>query len=438
MKKYICLLAVFLMGCTPGTGRITPGMGMRLELQEQTAEQLHLPVQQSGSPVVAAWLTAVSLSDMLKGATEAAYRAAVHQELTWLCENGFTDVFVQVRSNGDAYYRSRVYPRAASWSQDFDPFQVFLEENQQVGLQVHAWINPYRCQTAGQMLKIPDTYPTRMWAQEQAEPIVQVSGRWYLNPADAHAQALICTGAQELLDGYDIAGLHIDDYFYPTTDTAFDDDDYAAADTSLSLADWRRENVNALMTLCYQTAHQYGVRFGAAPVGDPDRSYAELIAEAKQRKVPRCMAMMGMCPHNGDVPPLNGGFLMSNPISHELTQADFFHALSLDIAMSIVLCIKRINALDAYDRDYVVGCGGGLRSELICQAIADLSGFKIQIFRGFDQATMMGCMYLCNDALGVPSQPRELIRTVEPHDNPELEAYFARWQKLRSVLTEMN
>lgn len=185
MKQYICLLAVFLMGCTPGTGRITPGMGMRLELQEQTAEQLHLPVQQSGSPVVAAWLTAVSLSDMLKGATEAAYRAAVHQELTWLCENGFTDVFVQVRSNGDAYYRSRVYPRAASWSQDFDPLQVFLEENRQVGLQVHAWINPYRCQTAGQMLKIPDTYPTRMWAQEQAEPIVQVSGRWYLNPADA-------------------------------------------------------------------------------------------------------------------------------------------------------------------------------------------------------------------------------------------------------------
>lgn len=138
MKQYICLLAVFLMGCTPGTGRITPGMGMRLELQEQTAEQLHLPVQQSGSPVVAAWLTAVSLSDMLKGATEAAYRAAVHQELTWLCENGFTDVFVQVRSNGDAYYRSRVYPRAASWSQDFDPLQVFLEENRQVGLQVHA------------------------------------------------------------------------------------------------------------------------------------------------------------------------------------------------------------------------------------------------------------------------------------------------------------
>lgn len=278
MKQYICLLAVFLMGCTPESGRITPGMGMRLELQEQTAEQLHLPVQQSGSPVVAAWLTAVSLSDMLKGATEAAYRAAVHQELTWLCENGFTDVFVQVRSNGDAYYRSRVYPRAASWSQDFDPFQVFLEENQQVGLQVHAWINPYRCQTAGQMLKIPDTYPTRMWAQEQAEPIVQVSGRWYLNPADEHAQALICTGAQELLDGYDIAGLHIDDYFYPTTEPELDAAAFAAS-RSENLTAWRTEQVNTLVAALYAQAHAADRIFSISPRGDPAASAQLLYAD---------------------------------------------------------------------------------------------------------------------------------------------------------------
>lgn len=278
MKQYICLLAVFLMGCTPGTGRITPGMGMRLELQEQTAEQLHLPVQQSGSSVVAAWLTAVSLSDMLKGATETAYRAAVHQELTWLCENGFTDVFVQVRSNGDAYYRSRVYPRAAAWSQDFDPFQVLLEENQQVGLQVHAWINPYRCQTAGQMLKIPDTYPTRMWAQEQAEPIVQVSGRWYLNPADEHAQALICTGAQELLDGYDIAGLHIDDYFYPTTEPELDAAAFAAS-RSENLTAWRTERVNTLVATLYAKAHAAGRIFSISPRGDPAASAQLLYAD---------------------------------------------------------------------------------------------------------------------------------------------------------------
>lgn len=170
----------------------------------------------------------------------------------------------------------------------------------------------------------------------------------------------------------------------------------------------------------------------------PEDSYEDLIRQAKQRAVPRCMAMMGMCPHNGDAAPVNGGFLMSNPILHELTRVDFFHALSLDIAMSIVLCIRRINTLDAYDKNYVVGCGGGLRSELITQAIADLSGYKLLLFRGYDQATMLGCVYLCNDALGIPGRARELIKTVEPYRNPELEAYFERWQKLRTVLAEMN
>lgn len=74
----------------------------------------------------------------------------------------------------------------------------------------------------------------------------------------------------ELCHNYDLDGIHFDDYFYPTTDPAFDADDYAAAGTALSLDDWRRQNVNALMALCYRTAHQYGVRFGVAPIGDPD------------------------------------------------------------------------------------------------------------------------------------------------------------------------
>lgn len=169
-----------------------------------------------------------------------------------------------------------------------------------------------------------------------------------------------------------------------------------------------------------------------------DRSYEGLIEQAMKRPVPRCMAMMGMCPHNGDPAPVNGAFLMSNPISHEMEAVDFFHALSLDIAMSITLCIQRINDLDPYDKDYVVGCGGGLRSELITQAIADLSGFKIHIYQGFDQATMMGCMYLCNDALGIPREERRLVKAVEPRKNEALERYFTRWKKLRGLLAEMN
>lgn len=170
----------------------------------------------------------------------------------------------------------------------------------------------------------------------------------------------------------------------------------------------------------------------------PGYSYEELIHQAKQQAVPKCLAMYGMCPHLGDDIPFNGAILTANPIAHDLTAVDYFHAVSLDIAMAITMCIQRINEIDAYDKDYVVGCGGGLRSDLITQAIADLSGYKIYIFDGFNQATMMGCMHLCNDALGFAKEERKLIKVVVPEKNPELEAYFKQWQKLRKLLVAMN
>lgn len=278
MKKCICLLAVFLMGCSPGVSSSGSGSGICLSLQEQTLAQLHLPAQQSRTPVVAAWLTADSLSDMLSGATELAFRQAVREELTWLADKGFTDVFVQVRSNGDAYYASRVYPRAAAWTQTFDPLAVLLEENRDTGLHIHAWINPYRCQTVKQMEEVPDTYSTRSWTQAGEDAIVQVSGRWFLNPGDAEAQELILTGAEELLTGYALAGLHIDDYFYPTTEPEFDAAAFGASQSE-KLADWRTEQVNQLVAGLYALTHSAGLIFSISPRGDPAASARLLYAD---------------------------------------------------------------------------------------------------------------------------------------------------------------
>lgn len=167
-------------------------------------------------------------------------------------------------------------------------------------------------------------------------------------------------------------------------------------------------------------------------------SYEELIEASVKRAVPNCMAMFAMGLHLGDVPVLHGGFLLDNPIGHEMEASEFFHAMSLDIAMAIVQCIRRINEIDGYDKNYVVGCGGGLRSPLITQAVADLSGFEIQIYKGYDQATMMGCMRFCNKGLGIPVRERELLRKVTPKKNSELQAYFERWKKLRDCLRTMN
>lgn len=68
---------------------------------------------------------------------------------------------------------------------------------------------------------------------------------------------------------YEVDGIHFDDYFYPTTDPSFDAEEYAASGTSLSLEDWRRDNVNQLVKAVYDAikAAKPEVRFGISPRG---------------------------------------------------------------------------------------------------------------------------------------------------------------------------
>lgn len=61
-------------------------------------------------------------------------------------ESGFTDLMVQVRGRGDAYYASSIEPRAEALTQQpdsFDPLAMAIDEAHRFGIKVHAWINIY-------------------------------------------------------------------------------------------------------------------------------------------------------------------------------------------------------------------------------------------------------------------------------------------------------
>ena len=73
----------------------------------------------------------------------------------------------------------------------------------------------------------------------------------YLDPASIKVQQYLADSIRELCTNYAIDGIHFDDYFYPTTAPDFDADSYAASGSTISLADWRRQNVNDLMRACY-------------------------------------------------------------------------------------------------------------------------------------------------------------------------------------------
>ena len=200
--------------------------------------------------------------------------AAFGRDIAAMLDNlqalGATVVLAQVRPFGDALYPSRYFPFShlctGVQGQDpgFDPLALLAAAAHERGLELEAWVNPYRLQSGGSPA-LCDQSP----GVTHPEWVCRTDNGLYLNPALPEVRQYIADAVAELCENYAVDGIHFDDYFYPATDPAFDKTDYTAAGTGLTLADWRRQNVNELVSLCWQTAHRYGVRFGIAPAGDP-------------------------------------------------------------------------------------------------------------------------------------------------------------------------
>ena len=194
---------------------------------------------------------------------------------------GATVVLAQVRPFGDALYPSSYYPFShlctGQQGRDpgYDPLALLVQAAHDRGLALEAWVNPYRIQ-AGLTPALCDASPAKL----HPDWVKYTDIGAYLDPANTAVRQYIADAVGELCANYDVDGIHFDDYFYPTTDPAFDAADYAASGTALTRDDWRRENVNALVELCHATARRYGVRFGVAPVGDPEQNYALQYSDA--------------------------------------------------------------------------------------------------------------------------------------------------------------
>lgn len=195
---------------------------------------------------------------------------------------GMNTLVVQVRPFGDALYRSSLFPwsHIAGGTQGvdpgYDPLADMIAACREAGLKIHAWVNPLRIQTAATPSILAAGNPYSVWKTDTAKAgwTVDWQGAKYYNPAYEPVRKLIADGVQEIAKNYDVDGIQIDDYFYPTQDAAFDQaayDAYAAsaskAGVPLSLSDWRCANVNTLVSLMYREIKSVKpeLPFGIAP-----------------------------------------------------------------------------------------------------------------------------------------------------------------------------
>lgn len=194
--------------------------------------------------------------------------------LDYVKDMGFNTIIFQVRPSCDALYKSNIFPwskyltgtQGVAPANDFDPLAFFVEEAHARGLKLHAWINPYRV-TASKNEE--NTLVANNPAVLRKEITVKhTDGKVYWNPGEPDARQIVVDGIKEIVDNYDVDGIHIDDYFYP--EGKFNDDFvYFYYGNGASLEDWRRQNNNQLVRAIYDVVHSSGkdIDFGVSPSG---------------------------------------------------------------------------------------------------------------------------------------------------------------------------
>lgn len=229
----------------------------------------------------AMWFTYMDYQSILLDKSESEFTQSIEERFENAKNFGIDTLYVHVRSHGDSYYHSDIFPKGKYYNSDFDPLQIMVDIAHEKGLSIHAWINPMRCMDAELMETQSDDYIIKDWCnQYNGTYISEYNGFWYLNPYYTEVRKLICDGIAEIMNNYQVDGIHIDDYFYPTTDETFDKSCFADSNQS-DLMQFRRDNVNRMVQEMYNTIKEKNstVEFGISPQGNIDKDYNEQCAD---------------------------------------------------------------------------------------------------------------------------------------------------------------
>jgi uncharacterized lipoprotein YddW (UPF0748 family) len=192
-------------------------------------------------------------------------------------------VIFQVRPACDAVYQSSLEPwseyltgiQGRAPSPYYDPLEFAIAEAHKRGLELHAWFNPFRAHYFRAVSPVAANHITKV-----RPDLVRSYGRFlWLDPGEPQARAYSLRVIMDVVKRYDVDGIHLDDYIYPYPETnfvgkaiAFPDQSswkqYGAA-SGMSLADWRRQNVDDFMQQLYHSikAQKPWVKFGISPFG---------------------------------------------------------------------------------------------------------------------------------------------------------------------------
>ncbi|MDB5251584.1 MAG: hypothetical protein JWP27_753 [Flaviaesturariibacter sp.] len=246
------------------------------------------PAANAGAPAAdrefrAAWVATVANINWPSkpGLPVAQQQAEAIALLDFLKDHHFNAVVFQVRPQADALYQSALEPwsyyltgtQGKAPDPFYDPLTFWIEAAHDRGLELHAWLNPYRSHHVS-------GGPLTDSSIVRRKPNLSVylkEGYWWFDPSLKETQDHSAAVVRDLVSRYDLDGIHFDDYFYPypsyNKGEDFPDSSswaaYKAGGGTMSRGDWRRASVNTFIRRVYEETKQLKptVKFGLSPFG---------------------------------------------------------------------------------------------------------------------------------------------------------------------------
>lgn len=227
--------------------------------------------------VRAAWITAVYGLDWPR--TKATTPAGIQKQkeelveiLDKLKEANFNTVLFQARTRGDVLYKSDIEPYnsiltgKSGKDPGYDPLAFAIEECHKRGMECHAWMVTIPLGGRKHVASLGKQSVTR----RQPKICVPYKREYFLNPGNPKTKEYLMSLVKEVVERYDVDGVHFDYLRYPERAFRFPDSyDYRKYGNGRSLDQWRRDNITEILRYIYKGVKQLKpwVKVSTCPVG---------------------------------------------------------------------------------------------------------------------------------------------------------------------------
>ncbi len=232
-------------------------------------------VEKKDDFIVAMWVSYLDIKSLLGDMSRRDFEQNLDELILNIKSIGVTDVYFHVRAFGEALYTSKIVPSAFGTTYSVKPnqddyFKIAIDKFKQNDIKTHAWLNPFRLSDSENLAEYINSVKINY-----GDIITEYEGRPFINPSSEKSEQLLSEIVIEIIQNYNVDGIHIDDYFYPTTDVEFDSKFFDQNSSSITVDDFRRGRIQSIIDRIYSDIKRFDqtIEFGISPDGSIERNY---------------------------------------------------------------------------------------------------------------------------------------------------------------------